>query len=275
MTEEAHLMDAAEFAGEHAFSLFLAALFALLLATALIWRLAQRYAMPSERSRLPPAAFLALHLSIGFAVIVGAGAVFAEIADELGAEEELGELDEAFTAALSKSVSMRTAQAFAALTHLGDTITLTVLCIAVAVTLIVRGGRWLALAWTLAVAGNAVLNTTLKLIFQRARPIHDAALVAAEGWSFPSGHASGAVVSYGMLAYVLMRQLPSRWHLPVVLTAAAVAFATGCSRVFLRVHFPSDVVAGFASGALWLAVCIGSVELSRYYRRTRRHPSML
>lgn len=275
MTEEAHLIAAAEFAGEHALGLFFAALLALLLATTLLWRFAQRYAVPSERSRLPPAGFLALHLSIGFAIIVGAGAVFAEIADELGTEEDLGELDETFTAALSKSISMRTAQAFAVLTHLGDTITLTVLCIAVAAVLALRGRRWLALAWMLAVAGNAVLNPTLKLIFQRVRPMHDAVLVTADGWSFPSGHASGAVVGYGMLAYILLRQLPSRWHLPVILAATTFAFAIGCSRVFLRVHFPSDVVAGFASGTLWLAVCIGSVELSRYYRRTRAYPSML
>lgn len=269
MTEEANLIAVAEFVGEHAVGLFFAALLALLLATTLIWRFAWRYAVPSERSRLPPLGFLALHLSIGFAVIVGAGAVFAEIADELGAEEDLGDLDEAFTAALSRSVSMRTAQAFALLTRLGDTITLTALCIVVAAVVVLRGRHWLALAWALTVAGNTVLNTTLKLIFQRARPVHDAALVTADGWSFPSGHASGAVVGYGMLAYVLMRQLPGRWHLPVVLAATTFAFAIGCSRVFLRVHFPSDVVAGFASGTLWLAVCIGSVELSRYYRRIR------
>lgn len=275
MTEEANLIAVAEFAGEHAMGLFFAALLALSLATVLIWRLARRYAVPRERSRLPPLGYLVLHLSIGFAVIVGAGAVFAEIADELGAEEDLGDLDEAFTAALSKSISMGTAQAFALLTRLGDTITLTVLCIAVAAVLVLHGRRWLALAWTLTVAGNAVLNTSLKLIFQRARPVHDAALVTADGWSFPSGHASGAVVGYGMLAYVLVRQLPGHWHLPVILLAAAFAFAIGCSRVFLRVHFPSDVAAGFASGTLWLAVCIGSVELSRYYRRTRNHASTL
>ena len=75
---------------------------------------------------------------------------------------------------------------------------------------------------------------------------------------------------YGMLAYVAVRTLPVRWHLPAVLSAAAIAFTVACSRVFLRVHFPSDVVAGMASGLAWLMVCIVSIESSRWYRRARR-----
>ena len=68
----------------------------------------------------------------------------------------------------------------------------------------------------------------------------------------------------------LLRSLPARWQLPAVLLAAAAAFSIGCSRVFLRVHHASDVVAGFASGGAWLTVCIASVEATRWYRRTRR-----
>jgi undecaprenyl-diphosphatase len=72
-----------------------------------------------------------------------------------------------------------------------------------------------------------------------------------------------------MLAYVVIRTLPAGWHLPAVLLASAMAFTIGCSRVFIQVHFASDVVAGFASGIAWLALCIGGIELIRYRRRTR------
>jgi undecaprenyl-diphosphatase len=72
-----------------------------------------------------------------------------------------------------------------------------------------------------------------------------------------------------MLAYVVIRILPMPWHLPGVLLASAMAFTIGCSRVFIQVHFASDVVAGFASGTAWLALCIGGIELIRYRRRTR------
>ena len=99
------------------------------------------------------------------------------------------------------------------------------------------------------------------------RPPHEVGLPVAHGWSFPSGHSSGAVVAYGMLAYVLLRTLPSRWHLPVVLAATALAFAVGCSRIFLEAHYASDVLAAFASGTAWLTACIVGIEIAR--RRVR------
>jgi membrane-associated phospholipid phosphatase len=142
-----------------------------------------------------------------------------------------------------------------------------VLCICVALALVAKNQRWLAFAWVAAVVGNSVLNTTLKQVFERVRPLHEDGLVMAQGFSFPSGHSSGSVVAYGMLACVATRWLPRRWHLAVWIAAAATAFSVGASRVFLRVHFASDVLAGFASGTVWLAVCLLSVEFGRQYRR--------
>jgi membrane-associated phospholipid phosphatase len=127
-----------------------------------------------------------------------------------------------------------------------------------------RGQRTLAVAWVLAVAGNALLNTLLKEIFERARPIHGHGVLIADGWSFPSGHSSGSVVAYGMLAYLLNRLVSADWRLPILLSAVAVAFTTGFSRVFLQVHYVSDVLAGFASGLLWLTICVGSTEWHRW-----------
>jgi undecaprenyl-diphosphatase len=73
-----------------------------------------------------------------------------------------------------------------------------------------------------------------------------------------------------MLAYVAIRTLPRAWQLPVVLVAAALAYVTGSSRVFLQMHYATDVVAGFASGAAWLAISIASVEATRMLRARRR-----
>ena len=89
------------------------------------------------------------------------------------------------------------------------------------------------------------------------------------GFSFPSGHSSGSVVAYGMLAYLALRLLPIRWHLPGLLATVALAFTVGASRLFLGVHFASDVIAGFASGAAWLAMCITLIERMRWrYRQS-------
>jgi undecaprenyl-diphosphatase len=203
----------------------------------------------------------------GFVTIVACAWVFAELVEELGAQEEMGRADQALTDALNASVPRPALQVFAALTRLGDTATLIGLCVAIAIALVALGRSWLAFAWVAAVAGNGLLNTVLKQVFARARPLHEGGLVSADGFSFPSGHSSGSVVAYGMLAYLALRLLPGRWHLPAALVAVALAFTVGASRVFLRVHFASDVLAGFASGTAWLAVCVASIELTRWYRQ--------
>jgi undecaprenyl-diphosphatase len=69
-----------------------------------------------------------------------------------------------------------------------------------------------------------------------------------------------------MLAYLALRMLPKAWHLPAQIAALALALMVGISRVVLRVHFASDVAAGFASGSAWLALCINSAELVRWWR---------
>lgn len=263
-------MSAASALGTHALAVFFGALVVVLLAAGALWWLLHRHAIPRQTSRLPAAAFLLLWLAIGFAVIVGGAALFAELAAALHADEKMGRFDEALSSAIRQHISRSTLQVFAWLTRFGDTLTIIALGIVVAVLLLANRRRWLALGWIVAVAGNgAALNPLLKRIFERVRPLHDHGLAFEEGWSFPSGHSSSSVVAYGMLAYVLVRVLPAVWHLPVVLLASALAFSTGASRVFLQVHYVSDVVAGFATGSAWLAACIGSIELTRYYRRRR------
>ena len=257
--------------GSYPLALFFTLLPVLLLGAGLLWWAGRRYTVPRETSRLPPGRYLLIRLAAGFAILVGAAAGFAEIAIELADGRRVGQLDQIFSDAVRQSSSDLTRQVFGGLTHFGDTVTLTALGVGVALLLLARGRRWLALGWSLALAGNAVLNVTLKALFARARPLHDETLVAAQGFSFPSGHSSGSVVAYGMLAYVLIRTLSlaqaSRAGLPLVLAATALAFSVGCSRIFLQVHFATDVLAGFASGITWLAICIGSIELTRHYRR--------
>lgn len=259
--------------GAHALLLFVLMLALLLPLTGALWWLTQRYALARDTRSVRPGVYLVIRLLAGFAVLVVAAALFAEIAEELGDGERVGQLDQVFSDAVHDHTAAWAVQAFAWITRLGDTATLSVWGIVVAAALLLRGRRWLALAWVLAVCGNALLNTTLKAVFARTRPLHEGGLIQAEGWSFPSGHSSGAVVVYGMLAYVLLRSLPPalawRASLPLVLLAAATAFSVGCSRIFLQVHFATDVLAGFASGTAWLAICVASFEWSRHYRRSR------
>ncbi|MEO5697833.1 MAG: phosphatase PAP2 family protein [Burkholderiaceae bacterium] len=257
----------AAFVGTHALSVFFGLLGVLLLLVSSGGWLLRSRVLPQAQSGLRPQALVVLSAAIGFALVLGAAALFAEIAEHLGRGETMSLTDEALTAAIRNHVSATTLRVFGVLTHFGDVVTLSLLGAVVAPLLWWQGRRALALGWVIALGGNALLNPLLKRVFERVRPVHEQGLINELGWSFPSGHTSGATVAYGMLAYVVIRTLPAAWHGPAVLAATALAFTVGCSRVFLQVHFASDVLAGFAAGAAWLTVCIVSVELARVYRQ--------
>ncbi|WP_114240088.1 phosphatase PAP2 family protein [Dyella sp. C9] len=156
----------------------------------------------------------------------------------------------------------------AIVSHLGDLWSVATAAAVVLSILLWRRLPALATAWAIALFGIVPLNSGLKLWFQRPRPLYDRGYIVEHGWSFPSGHAFGAMVFYGMLAYVLLRVLPHRWHRLVVAVAVAMVTIIGVSRIVLQVHYFSDVMAGYASGLVWLVLCIASAEAWR--RRTRR-----
>lgn len=220
----------------------------------------------------PPAAqtggYLLLDLIFGFALALGAATAFFTLADEIGIDEGMGRFDRALAAELATSTTPEMLQAFAAMTHLADVEVQAAICVGVAGLLLWRGRRLLVVTWVAAIAGNGLLTRLLKWIFGRDRPLHDHGIALAQGWSFPSGHASGAMAVYGMLGYLLIRATPRLWHLPITLTAAAVVLTVGYSRVVLQVHYFSDVLAGFVLAAGWLVVCIAAARLIRVHRRT-------
>jgi len=240
--------------GTHPVAAYLMGLALVQAVVAVSWVAARR----AKRSvgRAMPQRHLLLRLVVGFVVTVAMGSLFAEMSEAQDVRESMGRFDVALTDSLHQQLRSGTLLLFASATRLGDIGTVTGLGIVVALWLWWLGNRSLARLWVIALAGNAVLTEILKSLFERARPVHDHGLVTALGWSFPSGHSSGAVVAYGMLAYVLFGHMPRTWRLPLLLAAAAVAFTTGLSRAMLQVHWASDVLAGFASGLMWLTVCV-------------------
>ncbi len=270
---EPALAAAAQALGHHALPWFFGALLALLGVVGLSGWVLLGHATRRSGERLVSLHGLALRLGLGFGIIVAAALLFAALAEAVEAGKVLGRIDGILSAAVGQSTTPRARQVFGWLTHLGDPATLAVVGIVVAVILLTRREYPLAACWVVALAGNAVLNPVLKNVFERARPVHDEAAAVVSGWSFPSGHSSGSVVACGMLAYVVIRTAPRPWHLPALLAATALAFTVGSSRVFLQVHYATDVVAGFASGTAWLTICIGSLEAATQYRRRRARPA--
>lgn len=123
-----------------------------------------------------------------------------------------------------------------------------------------------AKVFAIACLGALILNQGLKLCFAKPRPQLWTHLIAESSFSFPSGHALGSLVLYGFLAYVLAKQSPksAHWFYSV---AAAIIAAIGTSRLYLGVHWPTDVLAGYAVGFLWLMVCITMIKLQTQTRR--------
>jgi undecaprenyl-diphosphatase len=104
----------------------------------------------------------------------------------------------------------------------------------------------------IAMVGASTLDTVLKLAFHRVRPIAYFG-TSPRSYSFPSGHALGSLCFYGILAAVLSDRITSRKQKFFVwLTAALLVASIGFSRIYLGVHYPSDVIAGYLAGAVWV-----------------------
>ena len=262
---DAASLQAAAWLGAHAAGLFAAVSVLLVAVTLLGWNLLQHTAR--SRSGVPATApSHRMRVAMGCALVALSSAAFAWLAKELLDGSALSALDLTFVDSLASAVPAGVVQAAALLTRLGDPATLGVLGVAVSAALLLRRHVGLMLGWAVALGGNGLLNPALKQLFARLRPPHAAEGASASGFSFPSGHSSGTVVAFGMLAYLGLRLLPTRWHLPVLLTAVLLAFSVGVSRIILRVHYASDVAAGFASGTAWLAVCVTGIEFGRWLR---------
>ncbi|MDB4885949.1 MAG: superfamily [Gemmatimonadetes bacterium] len=121
-----------------------------------------------------------------------------------------------------------------------------------------------------AVAGNILLNGMLKLVFHRTRPSVFDWQTTAVSSSFPSGHAMSATVCYGTVAYLVARLQKHRSSRVATLTGAVILILLICAtRLYLGVHYPSDVIAGIVVGLAWSGFCMAVFEASLVLARRR------
>jgi membrane-associated phospholipid phosphatase len=125
-----------------------------------------------------------------------------------------------------------------------------------------------AVLLVVAISGAALIDTALKLHFRRIRPTVPWALVTEHSFSFPSGHSVGAVVLYGTVTYLIWSHLHDFAQRAAVIASALLMIAgIGTSRVYIGVHYPTDVAAGYLVGLLWLLTLIGA---NQYLGREER-----
>jgi undecaprenyl-diphosphatase len=197
--------------------------------------------------------------------IAGGGALlvlFAKMVEDL-LSQELSLFDTIVTHVIQSIASPLVTEAAIFITQLGSADVLIGIMIISGIILWLRlGYRWETLMLAISLAGASLLNILLKYTFRRARPEIEH-LVEVGGYSFPSGHSMVSASFYGMLAYIIWSYLREKekpsW--PVIIIGGVLILLIGLSRIYLGVHFPSDVVAGFAAGGVWTFACIIGLEL--------------
>lgn len=222
---------------------------------------------PEEGSR---ASLIGLELGLGLVLALLAGMLFAWLGEEV-LEGDTQATDERLRDLVSGIASPRLTDLMVFASVWGAPRRLAILAVVAVVAFLGRGWRRGAVLVVVTLAGAGLLDGALKLLFGRPRP--DAFFdhyPSPESLSFPSGHALFATAFFGGLAVLLWGRLVHPvLRLAVVLAALALILLIGFSRVYLGVHYPTDVVGGFAAGTVWVgAVALGDRIAS--HRRGRR-----
>lgn len=209
-----------------------------------------------QRQVGPPGRGVAVSV-VGLAGLLAAGLGFAVVLSLVATGwSPLAGLDQQVVAALNARVSDEplVVTALTVLTWLGGAQAGTLLVVTLTVYLLVRRLPRLALYVAVTGTGAAVLNTGVKALVDRTRPEVDVPVATVAGLSFPSGHAMGSAITYGVLLLVFSPLLPPRRRRLATVVVVALVVLIGLTRVALGVHYPSDVLGGWLLGVLWLAV---------------------
>lgn len=150
-------------------------------------------------------------------------------------------------------------------TELGGLVVVPVVAAVLAATLWWRGSRRNAMLLAAAVIGATLLNTVLKAVFRRARPDFWQHLVTESSYSFPSGH---SMATMALAAALVVMAWHTRWRWAAVVFGLVYVAAVGVSRMYLGVHYPSDVLAGWCVSAVWVAVVVVVLgQVGAWHRR--------
>jgi len=211
---------------------------------------------------------LPLHLVAGLVLLIVAAAVFHAIAGAaVGPGASLAALDISVSQWLHARASEPLTTLMLAVSHLHSVAGIAFLTLLFAWQLWRRQARYWLLALLLSVPPGMVLNVLLKHNYQRVRPIFDAPLLTLPTYSFPSGHTLAATVFYGVLAcYLWTRARGAAQHAGIVAGAILMVALVAFSRVYLGVHYLTDVLAAVAEGLGWLAICVTAVSSLRRHR---------
>jgi undecaprenyl-diphosphatase len=226
------------------------------------------------RSRLDPTERYSVRVVLFGVAIVLVAIPFATLLFQVLAKGPLTRLDASVANHLNDTVHRTPGLVggLRAVSWLGGPPFLALLTVAAAGFVLVRGRRKLCVFLVVTCLGGSLIDTVVKLVVNRPRPVVDHPVATAFGKSFPSGHAMSSTVVYGALLLVFL-PAAGRRRRALVAFVTALVLAVGCSRLLLGVHFVSDVLGGFVLGLAWLAASVAAFETWRQDRgRPRTDP---
>lgn len=221
-------------------------------------------------ARFSPEGEMGLHVTIGVALILCAALAFGEIAEDVVQGDTITLIDVQLAHWFRERATAGLTDVMLFITHCNGIAGSCVMGALLAIWFGYRKAHYWMVVVLVAVPGGILLNVALKHVFRRARPSLEDPLLTLSTYSFPSGHTAAATVFYGLLACYLVRRvhgLPARTA--VVAACVAMVMLVAVSRMYLGVHYLSDVLAAAAEGAAWLATCITAVSTLQRRRLAR------
>lgn len=194
--------------------------------------------------------------------------IVAQLAEEV-LEKEAFAFDQTFLLWLHTFANPHLDTVMLFITKLGNPNTIVSVALVTLGILLWRRYQEEAQIFVITCLGALILNTELKLFFSKVRPQLWELIITEKSFSFPSGHALGSLVLYGFIAHELVIHYPKYAALIYTLAVILIA-AIGISRLYLGVHWPTDVIAGYGVGFLWLMLCITMLKLLKLRWARRR-----
>jgi undecaprenyl-diphosphatase len=206
-------------------------------------------------------------LFVGVALILVCVTLFAALADEVMEGDTLP-FDRAVLLWMNHHATPQLTGLALDVTALGAGTVVWLVVVIASVFLWSSRHRWSAALLWVSIAGSGLINTIMKLFFHRERPHLFPWRVPYAGLSsFPSGHSMTSMVCYATLAYLIARLVPSAFLRRFTIgVAAVIVVLIGLSRMYLGVHYPTDVAAGFIMGLAWASFCALGLEAIRFFR---------
>jgi len=188
-------------------------------------------------------------LALGLLVLfIGGVSIFASLADEVR-EGDTVSFDTAVLLGINSRSSPLLDTVFSTGTMLGGAVVVAAVSLAMITALALRKSYSRALLATLIIGGTTLANFFLKLVFERSRPELWTRLVEEQSFSFPSGH---AMASMALGLTIVLLTWNTRWRAAAVIGAIVYVLFIGFSRLYLGVHYPTDILAGWLVSSLWV-----------------------